>query len=74
MTRSTQHFDFTALTLDERTLLAYQLWESIQHETEAMTLTDSQRAEIERRIADADADRLSASPWEAVKLPLRQRS
>jgi putative addiction module component (TIGR02574 family) len=73
MPRSTQDFDFTQLSVDERTLLAHRLWESVQHEVEAMPLSAEQRAEVERRVADADAGRMTFVPWEAVKLRLKNR-
>ena len=69
MTQSPQDFDFTRLSLDERTLLAHRLWESVHRTVETVPLSADQIAEIERRVAEADAGRMPSSPWEAVPPP-----
>ena len=66
-------FDFTSLSLDERTLLAHRLWESVHRTVETLPLSAAQLAEIERRVAEADAGRMTSSPWEAVKRRLTTR-
>ena len=73
MPESPTDFDFTALTADERTLLAHRLWESVQHEIESKPLTAEQQAEIERRISEADAGCIASSPWQAVRQRLMSR-
>jgi putative addiction module component (TIGR02574 family) len=60
----------TALGLDklpreERLALVQALWDSIA--AEGPHLTDSQRAELDRRIADDDANPDDVIPWEQVK-------
>ncbi|NOT01143.1 MAG: hypothetical protein HOP29_11000 [Phycisphaerales bacterium] len=37
-------------------------------------LTESQRVELDRRIAEMDADPAAGIPWEVVKAELRKRS
>lgn len=63
MPQLTDCLDFSRLSIDERTLLAYRLRKSVERDVQAMTLTPAQRAEIERRIADADAGLIPASTW-----------
>lgn len=61
------------LSVSERIQLAEDLWDSIAAEPEALPLTDAQRAEIERRLAEHDRDPTSAIPWEEVRARLHQR-
>jgi putative addiction module component (TIGR02574 family) len=73
MTQPTQNLGLDGLSLDERTLLAHTLWESVQQEVEASPLTLEQLAEIRRRVSAADAGRIPSVSWEAVKRRLMQR-
>lgn len=54
--------------------LVEELWDSIADEDEALALTEEQRADLERRLAEADADPTGGSPWEEVRERIRQRS
>jgi putative addiction module component (TIGR02574 family) len=67
MRQLTDYFDFSGLSIDERTLLAYRLRKSVERDVEAMKLTSAQRAEIEQRIADADAGLIPSTTWPEVK-------
>ena len=73
MTQQSQEFRFETLSLDERALLAHDLWESVQHEVESSPLSADQLTEIRRRVAEADGGRISSAPWETVKLRLINR-
>ncbi len=73
MLESIKDFDFKALSIDERTLLAHDIWESVREETEASPLSPEQMAELERRIAESDAGRVKHIPWEEVKQKLLAR-
>ncbi len=53
------------LPRDERLALVQALWDSIA--TEGPHLTDTQRAELDRRIADDDTNPDDVVPWEQVK-------
>jgi putative addiction module component (TIGR02574 family) len=61
-------FDFRDLTVDERLQLVEKIWDSIVEETEgspdAFSLTEEQRVELERRLAEHDRDPESSVPWE----------
>ena len=61
------------LTVAERIQLAEDLWDSIAAKPDALLLTDTQRAEIERRLVEHDRDPESAIPWEEVRGRLHQR-
>jgi putative addiction module component (TIGR02574 family) len=60
------------LTPAERIQLAQDLWDSID-EHDVPPLTNEQIQELERRLAEHDADPASAIPWEAVRERLRSR-
>ena len=55
------------LPIEERIELVEQIWESIAHAPGQPELTDAQKQEIQRRMADHAADPNSAIPWEQVK-------
>lgn len=62
------------LSAAERLELVEELWDSIADEDEALELTDEQREDLERRLAEADADPTGGAPWEEVRERIRQRS
>jgi putative addiction module component (TIGR02574 family) len=53
--------------------LVEDLWDSIAADPEALSLTDAQREELDRRLADHDADPSSAVSWEEVRRRLYQK-
>jgi putative addiction module component (TIGR02574 family) len=68
----------TALGLDrlsseERVALANELWDSVPPSQRPARLTESLRAELRRRAAEADADPDGGIPWEQVKAEGRKR-
>ncbi len=44
------------LGIEERLALVEELWDSIAAETSAIPLTEAQKAELERRVAEHDAN------------------
>jgi putative addiction module component (TIGR02574 family) len=70
-------FNYRALPIPERLQLVEDIWDSIAQEAnvrpQALPLTDKQRAELERRIADADAHPETSVPWAAVRDELFKR-
>ena len=70
-------FDYRHLSIDERLQLVEDIWDSIAQEAnvraEALPLSPAQMAELERRIADADAHPEAGIPWEQVKARLLER-
>jgi putative addiction module component (TIGR02574 family) len=56
------------LSVDERTLLGHELLRSVEAEsTPGSRLTEEQKAELDRRIAEADADPDGGIPWVQVR-------
>ena len=60
------------LTPTERLDIAEQLWDSVHppgsiRPGEEFVLTDEQKAELDRRIAEHERDPSSAIPWEVVR-------
>jgi putative addiction module component (TIGR02574 family) len=61
------------LSAAERLELVEELWDSLSDDDEALALSDEQRADLERRLAEADADPTGGSPWEEVRERIRNR-
>ena len=55
------------LSVAERIQLVEDLWDSIAADAEAYPLTEAQKAELDRRLAEHEADPDSAIPWEEVR-------
>jgi putative addiction module component (TIGR02574 family) len=47
--------------------LSQEIWDSIAADNAAVSLTDAQRAELERRIDEDDANPDVVTPWDEVK-------
>lgn len=54
------------LSLHQRVELAQELWDSVHADANAAPFTEEQLAEIDRRIAAADAGELVGEPWKTV--------
>jgi putative addiction module component (TIGR02574 family) len=65
-------FDFSKLSVAERIQLAEDLWNSIP-ESADITLTDAQKAELDRRLQDLDQHPDAGEPWEVVRARLYGR-
>ncbi|HLL45284.1 MAG TPA: addiction module protein [Longimicrobiaceae bacterium] len=57
----------------ERIQLAQDLWDSIPAQSAALPLDEEQLREMERRVAEHQADPASAVPWEEARARLRER-
>ena len=65
--------EIAKLSLAERVQLVEDLWDSIAEETQgAVTLSQAQAVELERRLREHEADPSSAIPWEQVRAELFQ--
>jgi len=60
------------LDIDERTLLAWELWYGIQEETANAEITDELEQELNRRLEEYRAHPERAVPWEQVRDRIRQ--
>jgi len=61
------------LNIDERLALVEEIWASICADEAKFPLTDAQRAELDRRVADDDAFPDDVIPWNDVKRSIRAR-
>jgi putative addiction module component (TIGR02574 family) len=55
------------MSVEDRSALATAIWDSIVAETHPPLLTEPQRLELERRLADHAANPRDVVPWEQVK-------
>jgi putative addiction module component (TIGR02574 family) len=60
-------------SVEERLTLVEDLWDSIADDSAAAPLTDAQRAELDRRLADHEANPDDVVPWEDVKASISAR-
>jgi len=67
--------DYSQLSIAERIVLVEDIWDSIVAEGPAsVSLSESQRQEIRRRLEAHDAEPGSAVAWEQVRSELFQHS
>jgi putative addiction module component (TIGR02574 family) len=64
-------FDLTQLSPMRRILLAQDLWDSVLNDGAVPATKPEQRAEVERRIAQADAGQNPGITWSEAKAILR---
>lgn len=61
------------LGLEERLTLVEELWDSIAADSAAVPLTEAQRVELDRRIAEHEASPDDVVPWEEVRASITER-
>jgi len=61
------------LGIDERLALVDEIWASICADGAKFPLSDAQRAELDRRVADDNAFPDDVAPWAEVKASIRAR-
>ena len=62
-----QELGIDRLSAEDRLALAEAIWESVAQEADDAPLTEPQRRELERRLADSIARPDAVTPWEVVK-------
>lgn len=62
-----QELGLDRLSLEDRLSVAEAIWDSVEREVESAPLTEAQRAELERRLADSIARPEAVTPWEEIK-------
>jgi putative addiction module component (TIGR02574 family) len=65
--------DIASLTAEERLSLLEELWDSLTATPETIPLTEAQRAELDRRLDELDAEGPVGIPWEEVLSRIRSR-
>lgn len=61
------------LGIEERLALVEEIWDSIAADSAAVPLTQAQRAELDRRIAEHDANPDDVVPWEDIRASMTER-
>jgi putative addiction module component (TIGR02574 family) len=70
---SKRDLDIASLTPEERLDLLAELWDSLATKPETIPLTDAQRAELDRRLDELEAEGPVGIPWEEVLSRIRRR-
>lgn len=74
MPRTVTLSDVLALSVPERIRLVQDIWDSLAEVPDAVTLTDAQRDELDRRLAAYAADTDAGAPWAEVRDRIRLRA
>ena len=67
MNASVKSLGIDRLPLEERLALVEEIWDSIAADSGAVPLTEAQRIELEKRIAEDDRHPDDVVPWDQVK-------
>ena len=67
MSPTVQSLGIDRLPREQRIALVQEIWNTIAAEPCPSLLTDAQRRELERRVAEDDASPDDVVPWEQVK-------
>lgn len=73
MSISVKGLGIDRLNVDERLALVEEIWATICADAKAFPLTDAQRDELDRRVADDDTFPDDVVPWDEVKASVRSR-
>ena len=73
MSVSLKSLGIDRLGIEQRLALVEELWDSIAADSAAIPLTDAQRAELDGRVADHEANPDDVVPWEEVKASITER-
>ncbi|WP_305047101.1 addiction module protein [Geoalkalibacter sp.] len=63
--------DILELSVSERIQLVEDIWDSIASIPETVQLSEAQKAELNKRLADYHADPAKGSPWDEVRERIR---
>jgi putative addiction module component (TIGR02574 family) len=74
MTSTLAALGIDQMTVDEQIALAEAIWDNIAATSDKIALTESQKQELERRLAAHQADPSKVTPWEFVKTEALARS
>ena len=73
MTPNMKSLGIDQLPRDVRVALVQEIWDNIAAEMSAVPLSEQQRLELERRLAEDDANPDDCIPWEEVKTKAIER-
>lgn len=69
---SVQLEDILKLSVEERVQLIEAIWDSIAADPTALSLTDAQREELDRRLDDFERDPADTLSWAEVRASLER--
>ena len=67
MTSTMKSLGIDKMPRDVQVALVQEIWDNIAAEENALPLSDQQRLELERRLAEDDAEPEDVVPWDKVK-------
>ena len=67
MSPTVQSLGIDQMSRDQRIVLVQEIWNTIAAESPPPLLTEAQRLELRRRVAEDDASSDDVVPWEQVK-------
>lgn len=67
MAPTIQELGLNQLSVEDRLSVAEAIWDNVAREMQSAPISDEQRAELERRLADSVARPDAVTPWELVK-------
>jgi putative addiction module component (TIGR02574 family) len=73
MTVSAKSLGIDRLDIEDRLALVDEIWASIVADATSFPLSEAQRAELDRRVADDDAYPDDVVPWSDVRAAARAR-
>lgn len=73
MTVTARSLGIDKLDLDDRLALVEEIWASVCADAQQFPLSQSQRAELDRRVADDDEFPDDIAPWDDIKASVRAR-
>ncbi|MCW5604118.1 MAG: addiction module protein [Burkholderiales bacterium] len=73
MSVSVKTLGIDRLNVDERLALVEEIWATICADAKEFPLTEAQRTELDRRVADDDSFPDDVVPWDEVKASVRSR-
>lgn len=73
MGASVKSLGIDRLSVDERLTLVEDIWDTIATDSRALPLTEPQRAELDRRLADHESSPEDVVLWEEVRASIADR-
>ena len=64
--------EIEALSIEERINLVHAIWDGIAEDRACADLTDLQKQELDRRIADSDNNPDNVMTWQEVKASIKK--
>jgi len=65
--------ELPSLPVAERIQLVEDPWDSIAEDSASLRLTEEQRGELDRRLADFDASAADGVPWDQVRCAMLRK-